>query len=267
MIRSKIIFGISKWLLLIAYLVASLSFAWDASQNLVCKRVDVNIEDSLTNAFITKRDIIRVIESKGRSPIGKNLNEINTHELEQKIASFNTVRNVETYKTAKGNVSVRVTQRKPIARVINRQGQNYYFDDEGKIFLWSSSYTSHVLVINGNIKEPFKITNEVNVSEWKTENDSVSSPFIYQLYEFAKFITNNSFWNAQIAQVYVDNTNDIELIPRVGGHTILLGGLNDYEVKLKKLSLFYEKALPSEGWNKYKTINLKYSNQVICTKR
>jgi cell division protein FtsQ len=267
MIGKKVIFGISKWLLLIAYLVASLSFANDASQNLVCKRIDVIVEDSLINAFITKRDIIRVIERKGHSPIGKNLNEINTHELEQQIASFNTVRNVEAYKTAIGNVSVRVNQRKPIARVINRMGQHYYFDDEGKIFPWSSSYTSHVLVINGNIREPFKITNEVNVADWQIENDTVRTPFIYQLYEFAKFITSDRFWNAQIAQVYVDNTNDIELIPRVGGHTILLGGLNDYEVKLKKLSLFYEKALPTEGWNKYKTINLKYSNQVICTKR
>jgi cell division protein FtsQ len=92
-------------------------------------------------------------------------------------------------------------------------------------------------------------------------------PLVSQIYEFARFVIDDDFWNAQITQVYVNGPNDIELIPRVGSQVILIGNLDDFEKKLEKLKLFYEKALPAEGWNKYKKINLKYSNQIICTKR
>jgi len=83
----------------------------------------------------------------------------------------------------------------------------------------------------------------------------------------AQFIYNDELWRAQIAQVYVDNPNNIELIPRVGPHTIILGSADNFEHKLAKLRIFYQTALPEEGWNKYKQINLKYSNQIVCTKR
>jgi cell division protein FtsQ len=267
MMKNRKIYTILRWLFLMVYIVVTLSFSHKEAQKVICNKINVSVDDSLVNSFITKRDIIRVIEKKGKTPIGMNICDVNTLELEEKLSSFNTVKSVEAYKSATGQLSISVTQRKPIVRIINQNNQSYYFDEEGKIFPWSYNYTSHVLVINGHIKEPFKITNNLNVSSWKPNEQDSIQPFIYKLFEFAQFITQDKFWNAQIAQVYVDRENDIELIPRIGGHIILLGGLDNYEKKLKKLNLFYKKALPSEGWNKYKTINLKYKNQVVCTKR
>ncbi len=265
--KRNAIINFLKWILITVYIVASLSFARDASRKVVCNQIDVYIEDSLSNAFITKKDVVKLIEKKGESPKGKPLHEINTLKLEEKIAQFNTVKQVDAYKTINGRLAVRITQRRPIARVINREQLSYYFDEEGKIFPWSSRYTSHVLVINGNINEPFPITNNLNLMQWRPDSSTDTVLFIYKLYEFAQFITSNRFWNAQIAQVYVANTNSIELIPRVGGHIIQLGSLDEYPEKMEKLRIFYEKALPYEGWNKYKKINLKYKNQVVCTKR
>ncbi|HPD95525.1 MAG TPA: cell division protein FtsQ, partial [Tenuifilaceae bacterium] len=69
------------------------------------------------------------------------------------------------------------------------------------------------------------------------------------------------------SQLYVNNSNNIELVPTVGPHIVLLGNLVNFKNKLAKLELLYKKALPVEGWNKYSVINLKYSNQIVCTKR
>ena len=60
---------------------------------------------------------------------------------------------------------------------------------------------------------------------------------------------------------------EIELVPRVGNHTILLGDITNYQEKLRKLYLFYEKGVNQVGWNDYKEINLKFRNQIVCVKR
>ena len=60
---------------------------------------------------------------------------------------------------------------------------------------------------------------------------------------------------------------EIELIPRVGDHVVLLGWLDGYERKLDKLLAFYRKAMPKEGWDKRNYINIKYDGQVVCSKR
>ncbi|MDR1436585.1 MAG: cell division protein FtsQ, partial [Candidatus Symbiothrix sp.] len=67
-------------------------------------------------------------------------------------------------------------------------------------------------------------------------------------------------------QIYVAPNKDIELTPRVGNHQIILGKLEDCEEHLEKLKVFYEKILNKVGWNKYSKINLKYKNQIVCTR-
>ena len=53
----------------------------------------------------------------------------------------------------------------------------------------------------------------------------------------------------------------------VGNHRIMLGTLDEFEEKLANLKLFYEQAIPKVGWEKYSMINLKYKNQIVCTKK
>ena len=88
-----------------------------------------------------------------------------------------------------------------------------------------------------------------------------------QFYILASFVYKDPFWKAQIMQVYINNEGDMELIPRVGNHTIILGDVSGLEDKFSKLMIFYKQGLSKTGWNEYSTINLKYNNQVICTKK
>ena len=61
--------------------------------------------------------------------------------------------------------------------------------------------------------------------------------------------------------------DDIELIPRVGNQRIILGDADSLEKKMTNLLLFYKKAMPQVGWDTYRTINIKYTNQIVCEKR
>ena len=56
------------------------------------------------------------------------------------------------------------------------------------------------------------------------------------------------------------------MVPRIGPHIIILGSIDNYEAKFEKLWLFYTEGLKNVGWNQYLKINLKYKDQIVCSK-
>ena len=60
---------------------------------------------------------------------------------------------------------------------------------------------------------------------------------------------------------------EIEMIPRIGNHTVVIGNDMFLEEKFNKLSVFYREGLNKKGWDKYSIINLKFKDQVVCTKK
>jgi cell division protein FtsQ len=87
-----------------------------------------------------------------------------------------------------------------------------------------------------------------------------------QVYEIAQKVGKDEFWNAFIEQIYVNHHNEIELVPRVGSQIILLGNSDIIDEKLSNLLRFYKDGPGRTGWDAYSIINLKYKNQVVCTR-
>ena len=57
------------------------------------------------------------------------------------------------------------------------------------------------------------------------------------------------------------------MIPRVGNHSVIIGDDSFLDDKFSKLFIFYREGLNKKGWNNYSSINLKYKDQVVCTKK
>ena len=98
-------------------------------------------------------------------------------------------------------------------------------------------------------------------------NNNQFASILNKLYYLASYVNKDKFLRSQIIQVYINKEGEIELVPRVGNHIIVLGDVNDLDEKFEKLMIFYKKALGYAGWNNYKTINLKYNNQIVCVKK
>jgi len=71
----------------------------------------------------------------------------------------------------------------------------------------------------------------------------------------------------QIEQIYVTKNREYEFVPKVGRHIIIFGGIENMNEKFKKLLVFYHQGINNAGWNTYKSINLKFENQVVCSKK
>jgi cell division protein FtsQ len=57
------------------------------------------------------------------------------------------------------------------------------------------------------------------------------------------------------------------LYPRAGRHSIVLNNVQNIREKLENLRLFYRKALPKVGWNKYREIDISYKDQIVARQR
>lgn len=95
--------------------------------------------------------------------------------------------------------------------------------------------------------------------------------YLYKLLNFVEFVEDDEFWRSQIVQINVTTpkgyaTPQIEIVPRAGKHVVCLGDIDQAEAGLDKLLLFYREALAWEGWDGYSYIDLRYKDQIVCTK-
>ncbi len=259
----KIIKKIAIWILTCVYFLLIAGFVGNRYESQLCKGIQIAIEDSLNSGFLSQEDLRRMLEKKDIHYLGEALSEIDLKNLEEEILTNQIVKDCRAYTGTNGMLYIDISQREPYVRIIDSRGNGYYIDVEGNILSLSSRFTPHVLIVNGYIKTPFKIGNAVNVNNL---DESKSEKIIKDIYALTLYISQHELWNSQFVQVYVTKSGEFELVPRVGPHLILFGSLDDYKDKLDKLEIFYKEGLNTVGWNQYVKINLKYKDQVVCTK-
>ena len=256
------ILNISAWIIVVIATVFALGFVNKQQETLPIQQPIINIDYETENRFIDEQEVLdQIISKKDTFPL--RMSAINVTELEKKINNNPAIKSAEVYKTINGNLIVDVKQRRPIVRVFSGNS-TYYIDEFGNLMPVSEKYTSRLLVVNGFLNEPHEKRYRFNYAN--IDDTLKAKTLLDDIYEFSKFIDESPFWKAQIEQVYVNKDLEFELIPKVGNHKIVFGGVENLKGKFEKLMIFYKKGLSKVGWNEYSTINLKYKNQVVCTK-
>jgi cell division protein FtsQ len=231
-------------------LIVLMSFIEVKKSEVLCTDVKVYIPGN--QYFIDKQEVDKILLINNKPLIGRKMEEINIHELENKLKANPFIEFAKVYTDMDGIINVEISQRQPILRIINHIDQDFYVDQHGLKIPLSVNFTARVLVANGYIDELF--ANRV---------DTLHTAIAQQLFKTADYIRRDSLWAAQIAQIYINKDHEIELIPRAGNNRILLGDADSLDRKFHNLLVFYKKALPKVGWDTYKIINIKYANQVV----
>jgi len=238
------------WALSLGGLVVLMSFIEVKKSEVLCREVKVYIPGN--QYFIDRQEVDKIIQANNHVLVGRRMDNINIYDLEKRLRSNPFIEFAKVYADMDGIINVEISQRQPVLRIINRYDQDFYVDQHGLKIPLSANFTARVLAANGYIDELF--ANRV---------DTLQTPLAMELFKAANYIRNDSLWDAQIAEIYVNKDREIELIPRVGNNRILLGNADSLETKFRNLLVFYKKALPQVGWDAYKTINIKYANQVV----
>jgi len=248
------IFTGAAWLISLVGVVMLLSFINVKKQTVKCTDVKIIIPGA--DNFIEREEIDAILKQDQGVLLGRNIERINIHQIEKKLQSNPYIAFAKVYVEMDGVLHIEVKQRQPILRILNAGGQDFYIDNDGLKMPISANFTANVLVATGNILEVFG-----------SRIDTLHTKLAHDLFKTAQYIKKDTLWDAQIEQIIVDQKNDMELIPRVGNQRIILGNADSLEKKMNNLLLFYKKAMPQVGWDAYRTINIKYTNQIVCEKR
>jgi cell division protein FtsQ len=253
-INWRAIFVGFAWICSLGSVIVLMSFIEIKKVESTCEKIEVVLPGN--QFFIERAEIDEILKSKNGLLIGRRLSGIDIQYLENKLKANPFIEYAKVYIDMNGIIHADVKQRVPVLRILNLSGQDFYVDQNGLKIPLSDHFTARVLVANGIILEDFN-----------GKLDTLKTKLSKDLFLTAKYIAEDSLWNDQIVQMYVNVNNDIELIPRVGNQKIILGNADDLKDKFRNLLLFYKKALPQVGWDTYSTINLKFKGQIVCEKR
>ena len=229
-------------LILIVSLALLYSFSAVKNSNKKIKKIEIEFSEG-NNDFLTQKMVNKLLIQSGQELQNQPKSVIDLQELEKSVLFNPYIETATVFYTIDGVLKTEVKQRTPIAR-INTANSSYYIDKYGVKIPLSDNYSARVLLITGNI-------NEENLQEF--------TPFV-------KVILADDFLKKEIIGIHKTQKNEFVLSVRSGQYKIEFGSLEKTNVKFKKLKAFYNKAFVDKTIDQYKTINLKYHNQVVCAK-
>ncbi len=198
--------------------------------------------------ILDTNEIKRLLTDNGKEVlVGTFFNKVSIKNLEARIKNNLFVDKCEIARNLKGDLFVEVLPARPIARFMREGKPDFYVDSTGKVMPISPKNQVRVMLVTR------QDTQEVDFSDY-------DKPLLSLINAFAK----DNFWKAQIAQIDIDDDQDIVLYTQVGGQSIIFGKAQQIPEKLKKLRIFYQEIIPRKGWQAYKKVNLKFDGQIVC---
>lgn len=246
---------------LAAVLIGCMTVAYIAGKQsrkpLVCKGVRIEILDSTENCFVTVPDVRKYLDRGYGKVIGLPIDSIDLVKVEQIIDSRSAVLKSEAFVTRDSLLNITITQRKPVVRFQKKDG-GFYADSEGYIFPLQNTYASHVQVIDGEI--PLAAN-----SGYKGDiGNEEEKAWFKRIMNVVNYMENSKVWKGKIVQIHVQKNGELILVPRNGKEKFLFGQPDSINEKFSKMERYYTTIVPEKGADRYKTVDVRFSNQIVC---
>lgn len=89
-----------------------------------------------------------------------------------------------------------------------------------------------------------------------------------KLLTFVEHIEQDAFWRSELVEICATRTSggalELSFIPRSGRFVIRFGRLEEVAYKFEKLDRFYRKGLPVMGWDRYREVDVRFADRVVC---
>jgi len=252
-----ILFKILKWLLVLVILCSFLFVAISGvqqKQDEVCRDLRIHVDYSDGYSWITAAQVQELIRSlQSRSPQGMRLRQLRITDIEKGLEKNPYIQDAEVFVRNNNSLQVNIVQKKALFRVLTTSGVGYYVSENQETIPLCPNFTPHVPVALGNIP----------ADGWGEQNKNRYT----SLFTLMECIVTDSVLNALTDQVWMEDTQQFLLIPRMGCQRIILGDAENLNRKFRKIKLFYQKAIGQQGWYYYESIDVKFENQIVAMKR
>lgn len=237
----KINFNYIKGILLLAAVAFLFSFAEKRNNKRESGTVNLAFTNS-ENLYVTEKAVNKLLIQNYAAVQGEGKEPLDLNEVESLLDAHKMIENAEVFMSIDGQLGAIITQRKPIARVM--APKPYYIDRQGLKMPLSSNYSARVPLARGiteeNLKEVFPLLN---------------------------FIVSDDFLSRQVIGIQRKSHGVYQFQIRETNFVVVLGKIKDLERKFKNFKAFYKQALKDKKLKAYKKVNLRFGNQVVCTKK
>lgn len=255
---------INRAVWLLSFFAAIVILVWSNIERANSHSSDIQVKMLKTDypSLISQESIQSHILESMPTVLGQSVRNIDLSKIEKEIYQNAQLSDVRTYVGIDGLIHIKVRPRKASLRIFDKKGHNIYLADGLVLMDNSLDFTQRIIVASGNIPH-LNSKEKLQVLKGETE-----LPQIYQsLYELSEAIHKDEFLEALIDQIYVNKKGQVELTPKLGVKKIVFGEMKDIDRKLENLKAFYINGKKFVDWQKYKSINIKYDNQIVCSKK
>jgi len=225
-----------------ALVIFLFSFTSKRNEERKLKKTIVEFVDE-NSPFITEESVNKLLIENNSSLKNIQKDKVDLKELEQNLNNHNMIQKCEVFVTVDGVLKAVVKQKTPVARVFGENG-SFYVDYEGHKMPLSDNFTARVPIVSGTIN--------------KKNSEDLTKVF--------RYIYEDDFLQKNIIGVEILPDGSLKMMNRNFNYVIDFGKTINVDKKFKNYKAFFQKAVQDSLINNYKTVNLKFTQQVVCTK-
>lgn len=270
----KIIGIVLVWLAIVGFFVGAALLRHHNEEARKVEVLRVVVVDSAEVPLVTADKIAQAIQHAGLMPTGKDVDSVSLLAINNLVESNCFVRSSQTFVDYEGVLTVRLTQRKPLVRVITTSGEDFYLTANGHLLPTQQGAAIDLPLVTGDITLPFPRGFKGDMVAWARENEKNSDKnyiFLLKLTNFVRLVESRPEWGGNIVQIVAEREGvkagskaprtTIKLIPRRGSYTVELGTLDDVEAKLNRWVRFVEAGVVD--LNDPHTLDVAYEGQAV----
>lgn len=209
--------------------------------------VEVKTEAGGEPLFLTGDRITDELARRGIQLRGKRLDSIDLRKIERTLLSMPIYKRAEAFiAPSSSSVQIRLTEKHPLYIVQEASGKSYYVTQGKGTITVNPTFAAYLPIVSGAV-----------------DLKMATGP----VYDLMAALREDAYFTDYFGQVYVDETDGIVLIPRIGTTRVIMGRESNWSEKLRKWRIFAESVLPKRGMNAFSYVNLDYGTQIIARSR
>ena len=194
-------------------------------------------------SFLKQETVNKLLIENNADASAIRKDKLDLNKLEKAVSSNQMVEESEVFVTIDGVLKAVVKQKTPIVRVFDGK-RSFYIDYKGNTMPLSANFTARVPLVLGVIRK---------------QNSEALAELFRKIYD-------DEFLKKNIIAIQIMPNGSLKMLNRNFDYQIDFGGIVNVDAKIRNYKAFFQKAVVDSSLYKYKKIDLRFTQQVICTK-
>jgi len=193
--------------------------------------------------FVTPETVNKLLIENKRDASSIRKDEVDLNKIEKTLDAQEMIEKSDVFVSIDGVLKAVVKQKTPVARVFDGQ-RSFYIDYKGGRMPLSDNFSARVPLVSGTINDK--------------NNDDLATLF--------RLIYDDVFLKKNIIAIQIMPNGSLKMFNRNYNYFIDFGRIINVEQKFGNYKAFFQKAVLDSSLYKYKKIDLRFTEQVVCTK-